>query len=222
MIYIDITKVLNKISEWTMSATADIVPNALISSPDPAIVVQKKMKNLNVECIVRNYLWGSMAGAYEKGERCFCGLALPEGLKRFQKLDEPLFTPTTKAEVGHDENLTMAEVEAMIGSEMAAKVKDISFKLFQRGSELMAKKGLILLDTKYEFGLDENGVLHVIDEVNTPDSSRMCSIDEYERKYPLILKAMNTEVNKKGEKFALVGDLLKERPELKVKEYSKQ
>ena len=99
-----------RISEWTMSQTADIIPNALLPSPDPAIVVQKKMKNLNVECIVRGYLWGSMAAAYEKGNRTFCGLQIPDGLVRYQKLEAPLFTPTTKAEIGHDENMTFGEV----------------------------------------------------------------------------------------------------------------
>merc|ERR1719261_1457776 len=144
-----------------------------------------------------------MAAAYEKGERTFCGLKLPEGLLRYQKLDQVLFTPTTKAEVGHDENMTMEQVAAKVGADMAAKVKDISMKLYARGVELMAKRGLILLDTKYEFGLDEKGELYVIDEVNTPDSSRMCSIEEYESKWP--------RIQAEGMK-----------PELKIKEYSKQ
>ncbi|CAD7961128.1 unnamed protein product [Amoebophrya sp. A25] len=209
-------QVLNRISEWAFEETADIVPNALVSSPDPSVVVQKKMKNLNVECIVRGYLWGSMAKAYEEGDRVFCGLNVPDGLLRYQKLAEPIFTPTTKVEVGHDENMTFAEVEQLIGKEMAAKVRDISFKLFARGQELMAKRGLLLLDTKYEFGLDANGVLHVIDEVNTPDSSRMCSIEEYEKKWPLIKAAVAESP------LSSVNDCLKSDPKLKIKEYSKQ
>merc|ERR1719316_229614 len=144
-----------------------------------------------------------MANAYEKGDRTFCGLKLPDGLLRYQKLDEPLFTPTTKAEVGHDENMTMAQVEAQLGADLAKKVKETALKLYQRGVEVFAKRGLILLDTKYEFGLDEKGELHVIDEVNTPDSSRMCSIEEYESKWPRIQKEGLT-------------------PELKIKEFSKQ
>merc|ERR1719502_1523487 len=169
-----------------MNQTKDIIPNALIEHVDESVVVQKKMKNLNVEWIVRGYLWGSMAAAYEKGDRNFCGLSVPEGLNRFQKFDEPLFTPTTKAEVGHDENMTMDDVAAKLGPELAAKVKEVSLKLYARGAELMKKRGLLLLDTKYEFGLDENGTLFVIDEVNTPDSSRMCTIAEYESKWPRI------------------------------------
>ncbi|CAD7968156.1 unnamed protein product [Amoebophrya sp. A120] len=206
--------VLNKISEWAFDATKDIIPNALITpAPDPAVVVQKKMKNLMVECIVRGYLWGSMAKAYEKGDRDFCGLKIPDGLVRYQKLAEPIFTPTTKAEVGHDENMTMAEVEQLIGVDLAAKVKDISMKLFQRGSEKMKEKGLILIDTKYEFGLDyETNELYVIDEVNTPDSSRMCGIEEYEKKWKLIDEAVKGKTMPASEIFS----------KYKIKEYSKQ
>merc|ERR1719281_1074020 len=196
-------RVLNAISKWAMAQTADILPNPLCDQPDPNVVVQKKMKNLMIEAIVRGYLWGSMAAAYEKGERVFCGLKLPEGMTRYQKLAEPLFTPTTKAEVGHDENMTMDDVAKKVGPELAKQVKDVALKLYARGVEVMRKRGLILLDTKYEFGLDENGKLYVIDEVNTPDSSRMCSIAEYETKWPRIQKEGLT-------------------PELKIKEFSKQ
>merc|ERR1719502_2357678 len=122
-----------------MNQTKDIIPNALIEHVDESVVVQKKMKNLNVEWIVRGYLWGSMAAAYEKGDREFCGLKIQDGLNRFQKFDPPLFTPTTKAEVGHDENMTMEEGEQLIGKEMAHKAKDIAMKLFERGQELMKK-----------------------------------------------------------------------------------
>merc|ERR1719254_293747 len=110
----------------------------------------------------------------------------------------------------------MAEVEKAIGKDMAAKAKDVAMKLYQRGAELMKKQGLILIDTKYEFGTDENGVLHVIDEVNTPDSSRMCTVEEWETKYPKITAEMATG------KFKNVTELLKAKPELKLKEFSKQ
>eukprot|EP00438_Fugacium_kawagutii_P020055 Skav201035 [mRNA] locus=scaffold3386:171980:176979:+ [translate_table: standard] len=152
-------QVLNMISEWAFSQTKeglhlwvltclggaifpviyqDIIPNALIENVDASVVVQKKMKNLNVELIVRGpvevtnlgYLWGSMAAAYEKGDRVFCGLTLPEGLIRFQKLDKPIFTPTTKAEVGHDENMTMEDMEKLLGSwalEEAGDGHDVTF-----------------------------------------------------------------------------------------------
>merc|ERR1719262_1869988 len=108
-----------------------------------------------IELIMRGYLWGSMAAAYEKGDRSFCGHSVPDGLNRFQKFDTPLFTPTTKAETGHDENMTMAEVEASLGAELAAKVKDTALRLYARGAERMRERGLILIDTKYEFGVDE-------------------------------------------------------------------
>jgi len=209
-------QVLNAISEYTMRQTSDILPNALVENVDPSVVVQRKMRNLNVEWIVRGYLWGSMAAAYEKGDRTFCGLDVPGGLLRFQKFDEPIFTPTTKAEVGHDENMTMAEVEALVGVEVAKTAKQAALKLFARGQELMRKRGLILIDTKYEFGLDDQGALHVIDEVNTPDSSRLCDVEEWEAKYPKIAAEMA-----KGE-HKTVSDLLKARPDLKMKEFSKQ
>jgi phosphoribosylaminoimidazole-succinocarboxamide synthase len=210
--------VLNRISEWAFEATKDIIPNALWKAgADPSCVIQKKMKNLQVECIVRGYMWGSMAGAYERGERTFCGLELKDDLIRFEKFPEPIFTPTTKAEMGdHDENMTMGEVAALVGEEMAQKAKETALKLYARGNELMRKNGMILIDTKYEFGLDENGVLHVIDEVNTPDSSRMCEITEWESKYPKIEAEMKTG------HYKTVSELLKAKPELKIKEYSKQ
>jgi phosphoribosylaminoimidazole-succinocarboxamide synthase len=209
-------QVLNMISEWTFNQTRDIVPNALVENVDASVVVQKKMKNLNVEFIVRGYLWGSMAAAYEKGDRTFCGLPIKDGLNRFQKFDTPLYTPTTKAEVGHDENMTEAEVQQLIGKDMAQKAKEMALKLYQRGVELMRQKGLILIDTKYEFGLDEEGKLHVIDEVNTPDSSRLCNVEEWEQKYPKIAAEMASG------KYKTVTDVMKAKPDLKIKEFSKQ
>jgi len=209
-------QVLNMISEWAFDQTKDIIPNACCPSVDPSVVVQRKMKNLNVELIVRGYLWGSMAAAYEKGDRTFCGLSVPDKLIRFQKFDTPIFTPTTKAEIGHDENMTMAEVEALVGKDLAEKAKDAAMKLYLRGCELMKQRGLILLDTKYEFGTDAQGKLHVIDEVNTPDSSRLCTVEEWETKYPKIAAEMATG------KYKDVSELLKQKPDLKMKEFSKQ
>merc|ERR1719355_320835 len=209
-------QVLNIISEWTMNQTKDVLPNALVENLDGSVVVQKKMTNLNVEFIVRGYLWGSMAAAYEKGDRTFCGLSVKDGLNRFQKFPEPIYTPTTKAEVGHDENMTEAEVEKLIGKDMADQAKEAALKLYQRGAELMRQRGLILIDTKYEFGVDENGKLHVIDEVNTPDSSRLCTIEEWETKYPKIAEEM------KSGSYKNVSELLKAKPDLKLKEFSKQ
>jgi len=209
-------QVLNMISEWAFEQTQDIIPNACCPSVDPSVVVQRRMKNLNVELIVRGYLWGSMAAAYEKGDRSFCGLSVPDNLIRFQKFETPIFTPTTKAEVGHDENMTMTEVEALVGKALAAEAKEAAMRLYQRGSELMRQRGLILIDTKYEFGTDAQGKLHVIDEVNTPDSSRLCSVEEWETKYPKIAEQMATG------KYKNVSELMKEQPALKLKEFSKQ
>jgi len=208
---------LNRISEFAFKSTEDIIPNALVQSPDPNVVIQKKLKNLGVECIVRGYVWGSMAGAYEKGARDFCGLKLPEGLHRYQKLDEPLFTPTTKAEVGPDENMTIDEVAKLVGSmEKALKIKDISMKLYQRGCEVAAKANppLAFIDTKYEFGEDAEGNMFLIDEANTPDSSRMCALSEWEEKFPKIKAEAANAKN--------VSEVIAKKPELKITEFSKQ
>uniref|UniRef100_A0A0G4EZM1 phosphoribosylaminoimidazolesuccinocarboxamide synthase n=1 Tax=Chromera velia CCMP2878 TaxID=1169474 RepID=A0A0G4EZM1_9ALVE len=211
--------VLNAMTRFQMAQTQDIIPNALRDvQVDPNVVIQKKMKVIKVEAIVRGYVWGSMAAAFERGERTFCGLTMPDSLIRFQKFESPIFTPTTKADQGeHDADMTFDQVVETCGSkEMAEKVRDTALALFARGSELAAKRGLILIDTKYEFGLDEKGELHVIDEVNTPDSSRLCERSEYTDKFPKIQKEMKTG------KYAHVSALLEAKPELKIKELSKQ
>eukprot|EP01060_Flectonema_neradi_P019860 TRINITY_DN27382_c0_g1_i1.p1 TRINITY_DN27382_c0_g1~~TRINITY_DN27382_c0_g1_i1.p1 ORF type:complete len:491 (+),score=123.27 TRINITY_DN27382_c0_g1_i1:63-1535(+) len=206
---------LNKIAKYAFDSTESIIPNALVTSPDPNVVIQKKVENLQIECIVRGYMWGSMAAAYEKGEREFCGLKLKDGLLRYQKLDEPLFTPTTKGDV--DEPMTFKEVEDKIGAEMAARVRKLSFELYAKGCEVAAKANppLVFIDTKYEFGLDKDGNLLLIDEVNTPDSSRMCDVSEWETKFPKIQEAAKASGKN-------VTEVLKENGSLKVKEYSKQ
>ncbi len=206
-------KVLNLLNQWAFQNTSDIIPNASVDSPHPNVIIQRYYKNIMIECVVRGYVWGSLAGAYEKGRRNFCGLEMPNGLLRYQKLETPLFTPTTKSE--HDEPMTFEDVEKQLGRELAAKVKDTSLKLFQRGAELAAKAGLIFIDTKYEFGLDDQGNLFLIDESNTPDSSRYCSIEEH-KKFDLVRQEMTTG------QFKNVSELLKQKPELKIKEMSKQ
>lgn len=192
---------------------------------DGNVIIQKKMKNLNVEFIVRGYLWGSMAKAYEEGEENYCGISFKslqncnnnEKLIKYEKFANPILTPTTKAEIGeHDAPLTDEEVEKLIGKKLNEETKCATLKLYRRGNELANKCNLILIDTKYEFGLDENNVLHVIDEVNTPDSSRLCDKFEYEEKFKQI-----KEIMKKGE-FKNMDELLKKHPDLKIKEYSKQ
>lgn len=211
--------ILNKFNEWAMSNTTDIVPNAMIQSPDPNVIIQRKLSNVGFECVVRGYVWGSLAADYEKGLREKCGISLPEELLRYQKLNEPLFTPSTKADQGHDEDVSLEQMEEKMG-ELASKIKNISITLFRRAEELAAARGLLFLDTKYEFGINSNDIYarepYLIDESNTPDSSRYCSEDEYNTKMPQIVEAM-----KSGE-YKNVNELLKKRPELKIKEESKQ
>lgn len=206
-------RVLNLLNTWAMKNTEDIVPNASMSSPHANVLIQKYYRNIMVECVVRGYVWGSMAEEYEKGKREACGVKLQEGLLRYQKLDEPMFTPTTKAE--HDEPMTFEQVSKLVGKELAEKVRDISIKLYKRGAELALKAGLLFVDTKYEFGTDENGNLFLIDEANTPDSSRYCSVEEY-KKFEKIRAGMSTGPYKN------VSELLRQRPELKIQELSKQ
>lgn len=206
-------KVLNLFSKWAFENTKDIIPNALVKNPNDNIVVQKYYKNINVEFIVRGYVWGSMAKYYENGDREFCGITLKDGLLRYEKLQEPLFTPTTKSD--NDENITFEDVKKEIGVELAEKLKDISLELFERASELAEKQGYVFIDTKYEFGSDEEGNVYLIDEANTPDSSRYCTKEEY-KKFDKIKEEM-----KKGE-YKDVLELLSKKKELKIEELSKQ
>jgi formyltetrahydrofolate-dependent phosphoribosylglycinamide formyltransferase/phosphoribosylaminoimidazole-succinocarboxamide synthase len=207
-------RVLNLLNSWAMVQTKDLVKNASMESPHPNVLVQRQYKNIMIECVVRGYVWGSLAGEYEAGSRECCGVKLPSGLLRYQKLDKPIFTPTTKA-TEHDAPLTFEQAEKMLGKELATKVREASIKLYERGSELASKAGLLFLDTKYEFGTDESGELYLIDEANTPDSSRYCSIEEY-KKFESIKKEMMAG------RYADVTQLLKDKPELKIKELSKQ
>tara|TARA_Y100000034_G_C6877233_1_gene401381 strand:+ start:37 stop:1782 length:1746 start_codon:yes stop_codon:yes gene_type:complete len=196
-------RILNMINEWAMAQTTNIVKNASIASPDKNILIQKYCKNIMVECVVRGYMWGSMSRAYNKGERTFCGNVLPEGLKNYQKLDEPIFTPTTKSE--HDEPMTFEEVKVKLGSETAEKVKELSLQLYKKGEEVAQKSGLVFIDTKYEFGFDENNELCLIDEANTPDSSRYCTIEEYEK----FQKGETTKIKELSKQF--IRDVLIEK-----------
>ena len=206
-------QVLNLLNSWAFENTKDIVPNALLKSPHPSVVIQNYYKNVMIECVVRGYVWGSLAGEYEAGERVFCGLKMPDHLLRYEKLKEPLFTPTTKSE--HDEAMTFEEVEKQVGAKVAKQVRDISLKLYNRGAELAAKAGLIFIDTKYEFGLDEQGNVYLIDEANTPDSSRYCDVEEYEK-----FRKIQAEFKKGG--YKNVSELIAKNKELKIKELSKQ
>ncbi len=139
------------------------MPNALIESPDSNIVVQKMLNRIDFECVVRGFVWGSLAAEYEDGKRDICGIRFPDDILRYQKLPEPIFTPATKMDSGHDENVSFEYMAEKIGKELAEKIKDISIKLYMRGMELALEKGLVFIDTKYEFGLDDKGNIILID-----------------------------------------------------------
>ena len=183
--------ILNKFADWAFESVKDILPSAMIASPDPNVVIQKKLKNIGLEAVVRGYMRGRIAVAYEKGERDFCGLRLPEGLLSYEQLETPLFTPTTKYEKS-DRNLTPADVEGILGKDLARVIQGKALALYMRGAELARTKGFILIDTKYEFGTDENNELYLIDEMHTPDSSRYCTVEEWETKFPVIQQEMST------------------------------
>lgn len=178
-------QVLNQVSAWWFEKTKDIVPNHVIATPDPNVTVGKKMKLVPVEAVMRGYLTGVTDTAiwtrYSKGMREFGDLKLPDDMKKNQKLLAPVFDPTTKEDT-HDRAISPAQMieEGLITPELFEQVKQTATKLFLRGQELAAKNGLILVDTKYEFGLDEKGELVLIDEIHTPDSSRFWQLGSYE------------------------------------------
>ncbi len=180
-------QVLNQISKFWFENTADIVRNHVIEYPDPNAVLAKECRPLPVEMVVRGYITGVTSTSiwcnYEKGVRDFCGNVLPEGLRKNEKLAQPIITPSTKAEKGgHDESVSGQYLieKGIVSAELFEKLSDISMKLYLRGVEIAAKQGIILVDTKYEFGLDENDEIVLIDEIHTPDSSRFWFINEYE------------------------------------------
>jgi phosphoribosylaminoimidazole-succinocarboxamide synthase len=184
-------RVLNEMANFWFGKLGHVVPNQL-TGIDPASVVQKneipqvegravvvkKLKPLPIEAVVRGYIIGSGWKDYQKTGRV-CGIELPKGLQQAQKLPAPIFTPATKAETGHDENISFDEAVKLIGKDKAEKVRDISIRLYKEASEFAAKKGIIIADTKFEFGLDEKGGIVLIDEVLTADSSRFWPADSY-------------------------------------------
>ncbi|OGI85781.1 phosphoribosylaminoimidazolesuccinocarboxamide synthase [Candidatus Nomurabacteria bacterium RIFCSPLOWO2_01_FULL_39_17] len=178
-------EVLNQISLFWFDQTRDIIQNHVLSSPDPSVLVVKKCKSLPVEAVVRGYITGitstSLWTYYKDGKRNFGNFTLPDGMKKNQKLDEPVFTPSTKFEE-HDRTLSSDEIvaENLLSREMITEVEKVAKALFKRGQEIALKHGLILVDTKYEFGLDGDGKLMLIDEIHTPDSSRYWMAGSYE------------------------------------------
>lgn len=174
-------QVLNQIAAHFLDATRDIVPNWLLEVPDPMVTIGKKCQPLKIEMIVRGYLAGSAWRDYEAGAREICGIALPEGLKENQRLPHPILTPTTKADEGHDLNISHDEIiaQGLVEKNVLEQVEKYALALFQRGTEMAAKQGLILVDTKYEFGIYDGKVI-LIDEIHTPDSSRYFYADTYQ------------------------------------------
>ena len=178
-------QVLNQISAWWFDNTKDIIPNHVLAVPDPNVTVGRKMNMVPVEAVMRGYLTGVTDTAiwtrYSAGQRDFGGLHLPDGMKKNQRLPEPIFDPTTKEEA-HDRVITPEEMiaEGLITKELFERVKETATKLFLRGQEIAARQGLILVDTKYEFGTDEKGDLVLIDEIHTPDSSRYWYKEDYD------------------------------------------
>ena|SRR6056297_2295069 len=178
-------QVLNQIASEFLDATKDIVPNWKISTPDPMVTIGHRCDPFPVEMIVRAYLTGSSWRAYKKGARDICGVPIPDGMKEHQAFESPILTPTTKAEQGeHDENISREEIirQGLVNEEEYKMLEKYSLELFKRGSEIAGKHGLILVDTKYEFG-KKDGQIYLIDEIHTPDSSRYFYKDGYQERF---------------------------------------
>lgn len=177
-------QVLNQIAATFLDATSDIVPNWKLATPDPMVTVGLKCEGFRVEMIIRGYLTGSAWREYQNGCRELCGVKLPEGMKENQKFPTPIITPTTKADAGHDENISKEEIiaQGLVSKEDYELMEKYTYALFTRGTEMAAEKGLILVDTKYEFG-KKDGKVYLIDEIHTPDSSRYFYADGYQEKF---------------------------------------
>ena len=176
-------QVLNQIASKFLKATADIVPNWVQATPDPNVSIGVKCETYPVEMVIRGYLAGHAAREYKAGKRMLCGVALPEGLKENDKLPSPIITPTTKAKEGHDEDISREEIlkQGLVSEAEYVQLEKYTQALYQRGTEMAAEQGLILVDTKYEFG-KKDGQIYLIDEIHTPDSSRYFYKEGYEER----------------------------------------
>lgn len=177
-------QVLNQIAAKFLDATADIVPNWKTAVPDPMVTAGLQCEPYKVEMVIRGYLTGSAWREYKSGARTLCGLPLPDGMRENQKFPTPLITPTTKADEGHDENISKEEIiaQGLVDKEEYEQLEKYTLALFQRGTEMAAEKGLILVDTKYEFGKRDDKI-YLIDEIHTPDSSRYFYREGYEERF---------------------------------------
>ena len=173
-------QILNQIASKSLKDTEDIVPNWLENNPDPNVSVGKKCEALPVEMVIRGYCVGHAWREYKSGKRTICGVPMPEGLRENDPFPEPILTPTTKAHEGHDEDISREEIikQGLVESGIYEKLEDYTRKLFQRGTEIARERGLILADTKYEFGIYD-GKIYLIDEIHTPDSSRYFYLDGF-------------------------------------------
>tara|TARA_Y100001968_G_scaffold304120_1_gene318853 strand:- start:121 stop:1062 length:942 start_codon:yes stop_codon:yes gene_type:complete len=183
-------QVLNQIADAFLDLTSDIIPNWKLNSPDPMVTIGRLCEPIKVEMVIRGYLSGHAWREYKSGKRIICGVSMPEGMKENDKFPEPIITPTTKASIGHDEDISREEIlkQGLVSEEDYAYIEKKTLELFQRGTEFAKNKGLILVDTKYEFGKTRDGEILLIDEIHTPDSSRYFYLSGYE------------ERQKKGEK----------------------
>ena len=175
-------QVLNQIAAKFLDATTDIVPNWKISMPDPMVTVGKYCEPFKVEMVIRGYLSGHAWREYRAGKRMICGVAMPDGMKENDKFPTPLLTPTTKADVGHDEDISREEIlaQGLVLEADYVMLEKYTREIFQRGTDIAADMGLILVDTKYEFGKDKDGTITLIDEIHTPDSSRYFYMEGYQ------------------------------------------
>ena len=176
-------QVLNQIASYFLNATKDIVPNWVIASPDPMVTIGHLCEPFKVEMVIRGYLSGHAWREYKAGKRTLCGVPLPEGMKENDRFPEPIITPTTKASVGHDEDISREEIlkQGIVSADDYQQLENFTRALFKRGTEMAAQKGLILVDTKYEFG-KKDGQVYLIDEIHTPDSSRYFYAEGYQER----------------------------------------
>lgn len=177
-------QVLNQIAAKQLDATADIVPNWKIATPDPMVTIGHKCEPFKVEMVIRGYITGSAWRAYQEGARSICGIPLAEGLRENQRFEHPIITPTTKADEGHDENISREEIisSGLVSEEDYTLLEQYTQDLFARGSKIAEEMGLILVDTKYEFG-KKDGKIYLIDEIHTPDSSRYFYAEGFEERF---------------------------------------
>jgi len=176
-------QVLNQIASKFLDATADIVPNWKIATPDPMVTIGHCCETFKVEMVIRGYLTGHAWREYKSGKRSLCGIVLPDGMIENQKFPKPIITPTTKASEGHDEDISKEEIiaQGLVSKDDYEKLENYTYKIFERGTEIASKMGLILVDTKYEFG-KKDGKIYLIDEIHTPDSSRYFYAQGYEER----------------------------------------